>query len=408
METQTFAITGMHCASCAGIITRKLKKLPGVDSCAVNFATEEARVSFNPSAVSLRDMNHEIDKLGYSLHENRHGMVMEDHRMHAGVNQTKEEKLKELQKLKTKVTFSLPFSFLVFTLMMWDIASRIFFLPEIPLQMSLLNTFYFILSSIVLFWVGMPYLTAVLRFIKYRVANMDSLVGIGTGIAYLYSSILFLFPSVGNALNLPDSSYFDVTIVVIGFITLGKYLESRSKLKTGEAIEKLLGLQAKNAVVVQDGKEVEIPISEVQAGDMIRVKPGEKVPVDGVITEGSSSVDESMINGEPIPVDKKTGDVVIGSTINKQGTFLFKASKVGNDTMLAQIIKMVQESQGSQAEIQQLADKVSAIFIPSVLVTAVLVFFAWIIAGTMLIGFSSALSFALLAFVGILVIACPC
>lgn len=405
METQTYTVSGMHCASCAGIITKKLKKLQGVASCDVNFATEKATVSFNPNMVSVDHMNHEIDKLGYTL-KNPH--TMEDHSMHTGVNQTKEEKLKELGKLKTKIHFVLPFTFIVFILMMWDILAKFSVLSEIPVQASILNTFYFILASVVLFWVGNPYLTAILRFIRYRVANMDALVGIGTVTAYLYSSLLFLFPALEKLLNLPQNMYFDVTIVVIGFITLGKYLESASKLKTGQAIEKLLGLQAKKAVVVRDGNEIEIPISEVAVGDLIRVKPGEKVPVDGVITQGSSSIDESMINGEPIPVDKKTGDLVIGSTINKQGSFLFQAAKVGKDTVLSQIIRMVEESQGSKAQIQNLADKVSAVFIPAVLVIAVLAFILWVSVGSYFLGFSQALSFALLSFVGILVIACPC
>ncbi|MDO8269065.1 MAG: heavy metal translocating P-type ATPase [Candidatus Levybacteria bacterium] len=425
MIQQTFQVKGMHCASCSSIITKKLQKLPGIESCDVNFATEKANISFDDTKVTTKDMNNEINKLGYQLSSDPHAehnmsdmksssdkMMAngEDHAQHLGLNLSKDEKLEELEKLRVKVDFGIPLSLLVFAFMMWDIGSNIFpnNIPEFPIPMPLFNTISFIISTIFMFWIGRPYLVALIRFIKYRVANMDSLVGIGTFTAYLYSSTVLLFPGIGNYFALPQYLYFDVAIVVIGFITLGKYLEARSKLKTGEAIEKLLNLQAKTALVVREGKEIEVPISEVVVGDIIRVKPGGKVPVDGVIISGTTSIDESMINGEPVPNDKKSEDFVIGSTMNKQGSFLFKASKVGSDTMLAQIVRMVEESQGSKAEIQNLADKVSSVFIPSVLVIAVVTFLLWISLGTYLIGFSTAFSYALLSFVGILVIACPC
>lgn len=423
LETQSFQVKGMHCASCSNIISKKLKKLDGVTECDVNFATEKAKVSFNPNQVSVENMNGEINKLGYSLVSNQgeHQMQNMDHPMegmdhskmdhseHLGLNQTKDEKLKELEYLQTKVNFVLPITFMVFLLMMWDVLAKLFSnIPNLPIPMELFTTISFILSTVVLFWIGKPYLEAVVRFAKYRVANMDSLIGIGTLTAYLYSSAIFLFPVIRTFLKLPEYTYFDVTIVVIGFITLGKFLEARSKLRTGEAIEKLLNLQAKTAIVLRDNKEIEIPISEVVSGDLIVVKPGQKVPVDGVITDGQSSIDESMINGEPLPVDKNIGDLVIGSTINKQGRFVFKATKVGSETMLSQIIKMVEESQGSKAQIQNLADTVSSVFIPAVLVIAVLTLITWLTVGAYFLGFAPALSFGLLAFVGILVIACPC
>jgi len=197
-----------------------------------------------------------------------------------------------------------------------------------------------ILATVVLFWIGQPFLQGVVRFIRHRVANMDTLIGIGTLAAYIYSVVIVLLPELRIYLKLPEYVYFDVTIVVIGFIVLGKYLEARSKLRTGEAIEKLIGLQAKTALIYVDGKEKEISISEVKIGDIIIVKPGAKIPVDGVIVEGYSSIDESMITGEPIPVDKKVGDSVVGATINKQGSFKFQTTKVGNDTFLSQIIKI--------------------------------------------------------------------
>ena len=205
-----------------------------------------------------------------------------------------------------------------------------------------------------------------------------------------------------------DYQYYDVTIVVITFIALGKYLETRSKIKTGDAIEKLLGLQAKMALIVRDGKEVEISVNDVKHGDLIVIKPGAKIPVDGVITEGSSFVDESMVTGEPMPVQKKAGDGIVSGTINTSGSFIFKATKVGSETLLAQIIKMVENAQGSKAPIQALADKISSIFVPIVLVIAFLTLGAWLVVGSQYLGFSQALSFGLVSFVGILVIACPC
>jgi Cu2+-exporting ATPase/Cu+-exporting ATPase len=293
--------------------------------------------------------------------------------------------------------------------MIWDIIGQFSLsIPKQPIPMPLFNTISFLLATIILFWVGKPYLEAVVRFIKYRVANMDSLVGIGTLTAYIYSTTAFLFPQIRSFLSLPEYTYFDVVIVVTGFITLGKYLEARSKLKTGQAIEKLLNLQAKTALVKRGSKEIEIPISQVQVGDILIVKPGAKVPVDGIIMEGSSSIDESMINGEPLPKDKQKGDYVIGATINKQGSFTFKASKVGADTMLAQIVRLVEDAQGSKANIQNLADKISSVFIPVVLVLAIITFIVWVTAGSYFLGFTSSLSFGLLSFVGILVIACPC
>ena len=237
---------------------------------------------------------------------------------------------------------------------------------------------------------------------------MDTLIGIGTVAAFLYSFAVSAFEDVLKTFINVEYQYYDVTIVVITFIALGKYLEARSKIKTGDAIEKLLNLQAKTALVVRDGKEVEISVNDVKHGDLIIVKPGAKIPVDGVITEGSSFIDESMVTGEPMPAQKKIGDNVVSGTINTSGSFTFKATKVGSETLLAQIIKMVEDAQGSKAPIQALADKISAIFVPIVLIIAFLSLGAWLIIGSQYLGFSQALSFGLVSFVGILVIACPC
>lgn len=237
---------------------------------------------------------------------------------------------------------------------------------------------------------------------------MDTLIGLGTLTAYIYSSALVLFPEIIEKFGLPEASYFDVAIVVIGFVFYGKYLEARSKLKTGEAIEKLMDLQAKTAVVEREGNKIEIPIAEVVVNDIVLVKPGGKIPVDGVIVEGKSSVDESMITGEPIPVDKVIGDKVVGATLNKQGMLRIKATKIGADTLLASIIKMVEHAQGSRAPIQRIADKVSSVFVPTVLVIAVVAFLAWVLIGMNFMPLNEAVTLGLLSFVGILVIACPC
>ncbi len=409
MANKILKVKGMHCASCATIITNKVSKLAGVDSISVNPATEKATVSFDADAVSVSKMNNEIEKLGYAFVDDSEMKTMVDHSMHTGVNQSKDEKMKELMVMRTKTEFVLPVALLVFVLMMWDIGAKLVTsIPNTPLPMSVFNTISMVLASIVIFWIGRPFLQGVVRFFKYRVANMDTLIGIGTLVAYLYSISITLFPQIRIALNLPEFTYFDVTIVVIGFVMLGKYLEARSKLRTGEAIEKLLGLQAKTALLWRDGVEVEVPVNEVQIGDTLIVKPGSKIPVDGVIVEGYSSVDESMITGESVPVDKKVGDLVVGATINKQGNFKFQATKVGSDTVLAQIIKMVEEAQGSRAPIQALADKISSVFVPIVLIIAVLALVIWLTVGTSILGFSSTLSYGILSFVGVLVIACPC
>ncbi len=407
----------MHCASCAAIITKEIEKLDGVEKVDVQFASEKARLSIDPQKITVQDMNGALEKLGYSFEdtlaidhaEHLPNTPTEDHRHHSGIGQSKKEKETEFLAMQTKMQFVLPVALITFILMMWDIAAKtLSFIPNLPLPMELFNVLSFVLATITLFWVGQPFLKGVTRFLRYGAANMDTLIGIGTLTAYIYSVIITLLPQVRVALSLPEYTYFDVTIVVIGFVVLGKYLEARSKLRTGEAIEKLLGLQAKTALLWRDGKEVQVSVNDVHIGDIVIVKPGAKVPVDGKIIEGTSSIDESMVTGESIPVDKKAGDMVVGATINKQGHFRFTATKVGADTLLAQIIHMVEDAQGSKAPIQALADKVSGVFVPVVLGIALGTLILWLTVGTSFLGFSAAFSYGVLAFVGILVIACPC
>lgn len=406
----------MHCASCALTIEKAVSKVDGVGSIKVNYGTEKATVEYDSSKATLHHMNEKIKPFGYELHQEAempasHGnMSASEHAAHLGLDQTKEQKLKELEEQKEKVEFVLPLSLMIFAFMMWEVAAKSFpsIVPHFFLPMQLYAVILLFIATVVMFWIGQPFLKGITTFIKYRVANMDTLIGIGTLTAYLYSVFIVLFPNLVEAAGLPESNYFDVAVVVIGFIVFGKYLEARSKLKTGEAIEKLMDLQAKTALVVRNGEEIEIPVDQLVLNDIVIVKPGGKIPVDGVITEGKSSVDESMVTGEPIPVDKVAGEKVIGGTINKQGILKLKATKIGADTLLASIIKMVEEAQGSRAPIQRVADQISGVFVPIVLVLGVITLAVWLIVGSQFIPFSDALTLGLLSFVGILVIACPC
>lgn len=413
MQTGNYRVKGMHCASCSSVIEKTFKKVEGVHSAEVNYGTEKAKVSFDPSKTNPRDLSKRIEPLGYSLDipttAEEMGMSESEHAEHLGLNQSKKEKLAEVADMRTKVLSAIPIAIFAAIVMGWDILAEY---SAIPAMSYTLKEFFHhllpILATYILFAVGKPYLLGFYRFLRYGKANMDTLIGIGTTAAFLYSFAVTAFEDVLRPFINVEYQYYDVTIVVITFITLGKYLEARSKIKTGDAIEKLLNLQAKTALVVRDGKEIEISINDVKHGDLIVVKPGAKIPVDGVITEGSSFIDESMVTGEPMPVQKKIGDSVVSGTLNTSGSFTFRATKVGSETLLAQIIKMVEDAQGSKAPIQALADKISAVFVPIVLVIAFLTLGAWLIVGSQYLGFSQALSFGLVSFVGILVIACPC
>ena len=395
-DTQTYKIKGMHCASCAGIIEKTFKKQTGVHSAEVNYATETAKVAHG-TEVSPHQLSAAIEPLGYSIAVEQTaeamGMSASEHAAHLGLNQTKKEKLAELAAMKRQLMAAMPLSALAALGMVWE------FIPQYLLLA---------MATYMLFVVGQPYLRGVYRFVRYGAANMDTLIGIGTSAAYFYSLAAVVFAEPLRAYIDTDVVYFDVAIIVIAFITLGKYLEARSKLKTGDAIEKLLNLQAKVALVLRGGKELEIPIDQVVRGDLLVVKPAGRIPLDGVITEGSSYVDEAMITGEPMPVLKTAGNQVVGGTLNTSGSFTFRATKVGSETLLAHIIKMVEEAQGSRAPIQALADKISSVFVPVVLALAVVSLGAWLLIGVPQFGFAQALSMGLVSFVGILVIACPC
>lgn len=402
-QSKNYPIKGMHCASCANTIEKTLKKEPGVNSCSVNYGTETADLSFDPQKTNLAKLSAKVEPLGYSI-----AQPTENHINH-GMPSSEHEKMQYLQTLKNKVITSIPLIIISAFVMGWDILG--IYQAQLAMPLIIAEFFHHLLplfATYSLFYIGQPYLLGLYRFFRYGKANMDSLVGLGTAAAFLYSFMVSAFEETLPQFFGNQSTYYDVTIIIIGFITLGKYLEEKSKLKTGEAIKKLMTLQAKTALVIQDGQEVELSTDLIKVGDLIRIKPGMRIPVDGIITEGSSNLDESMITGEPLPVQKKAGDSVTSGTINQQGSFIFKATKVGSDTLLSQIIKMVESAQNSRAPIQALADQISAIFVPAVLVIAVLSFALWLILGTGPLGFTVAFSYGLTCFIAVLIIACPC
>ncbi len=412
MHTEIFKVRGMRCSSCSLIIEKNLKKVDGVDHAEVNYGTETVKVSFDPSKTSSYTLSEAVKPLGYFLETpSFDGLSAAKSRYvtHKGLDQFKQDKLTEVADMKTKAFTAIPIAILVGAIMVWDIFAQYTLAPKMS---ATLDKFFHhllpVLATYVLFVVGKPYLLGFYRFLRYGKANMDTLIGTGTIAAFFYSFVIGAFEDSLRPFVNVEHQYYDVTIIVIAFVALGKYLEARSKIKTGDAIEKLISLEAKTAFVLKNGKETEIPVNEVRRGDLIVVKPGAKIPVDGVVTEGSSSIDESMITGEPIPVLKKIGDKVMSGTINNSGTFVFKATKVGSETLLSQIIRMVETAQRSKAPIQGLADKISSVFVPVVFVIAFLALGIWLVVGPQYMEFDKAISLGLASFIGILIIACPC
>lgn len=414
MQKHSFKIKGMHCASCAAMIEKTLKKLPGIERADVNYANESLQIDFDETQVDVKKVMDAVAGLGYTLvmdMPKMEGMDMsgDEHAQHLGLSTSKDEKLRELSEMGRGVLAIMPLAIFSIFVMGWDIFGAAGKVPEMT---EVVKEFFHhalpLMATYALFVTGKPYLKGVGIFIRTGRANMDTLIGIGTLAAYVYSTIVIAFETSLKVYMNTSNVYYDVTIVVIAFISLGKYLEARSRIKTGDAIEKLLNLQAKTALLFVDGKEKEVPIDQVKKGNIIMVKPGMKIPVDGEITEGASNIDESMVTGEPMPVAKTVGDTVTGGTINKNGVFMFKATKVGSETLLAQIIKMVEHAQGTKAEVQKLADTISGYFVPTVLVIAVVTLGIWLGLGSQYMPFSQALTQGLVSFVGILVIACPC
>ena len=378
-------VTGMHCASCAAVIENALKGKSGVSSANVNFASEKLYLEFNPIEMSIARIQKLLADLGYKTAENAQETE----------EQAKSEKKEEIKKLKMRFAGALAIGLPLIYMVMGEMIG----LPMPMIFESYGLIIQLVLSTAVILACFDIWKSGFKNLIRLR-PNMDSLIFIGTATAYFYSVVVSAFSFFGQEPEM-GNVYFESAVFILIFIALGKYLEAVTKGKTGEAIKKLMGLQPKEATVIKNGQEIKIPISEVQVDDIVVVKPGEKIPVDGIIVDGYSGVDEKAITGESIPVEKKKGDEVIGATINKTGVLKFRASRIGKDTMLAQIIKIVEEAMGSKSPIQLLADKVSFYFVPTVLSIAVLSSAVWLILG-------QPFAFALTVFVAVLIIACPC
>ncbi|MCU0535831.1 MAG: heavy metal translocating P-type ATPase [Hydrococcus sp. Prado102] len=392
MENANLKLRGMSCASCARSIENVIRSVPGVSACSVNFGAELATVTYNASKTDIAAIQKAVDAAGYSA------VPMQDDVLAPEDDAQKRERLAENQKLTRKVWVS-------------GIISAILVIGSLPamtgleipfIPMWLHNSWIqLVLTTPVLFWSGSSFYINAWKALKRHTASMDTLVTLGTGTAYLYSLFPTFFPQWFIAQGLKPDVYYEAASVIIALILLGRLLENRAKNQTSEAIRKLIGLQAKTARVIRNDREVDIPIAEVVLGDIILVRPGEKIPVDGKIVEGSSTIDEAMVTGESVPVKKHSGDEVIGATINKTGSFKFRATRVGKDTFLAQIVKLVQQAQGSKAPIQQLADRVTGWFVPAVIVIAIATFIIWYnVMGNVTI--------ALITTVSVLIIACPC
>lgn len=386
-EKAEFDITGMTCAACSARIEKGLNKVEGVTRATVNLAIESATVEYNPSQVTVSEIMQRVEKLGYGIRRK---------------TEKREEdtdfRQKEIERQQGKFIFSMLLSFPL----LWAMVSHFSFTSFIYLPEAFMNPWVqFALATPVQFIVGKQFYVGAFKALRNKSANMDVLVALGTSAAYFYSLYLS-FESLGSNVHMVDL-YYETSAILITLIILGKLFEAKAKGRSSEAIKKLMGLQAKTATVVRNGQEIELPLEEVITGDILYIKPGEKVPVDGEILDGRSAIDESMLTGESVPVDKQIGDTVIGATINKHGFLKIRATKVGRDTALAQIIKVVEEAQGSKAPIQRLADKISGVFVPIVVAFGILTFlvwYFWITPGD----FAGALE----KLIAILVIACPC
>lgn len=386
VKKEEFDITGMTCAACSARVEKGLNRLEGVKSATVNLALEQATVEYTEGVLSVEDIIGRVEKIGYGATRKEDRAPEEDHR------QT------EIKRQQKRFLFSLIFA----VPLLWTMVGHFSFTEWMYVPDILMNPWVqMALATPVQFIVGAPFYTGAYKALRNGSANMDVLVALGTSAAYFYSVYLAI-----QSLSMPGHMmglYFETSAVLITLIVLGKLFEAKAKGRSSEAIKKLMGLQAKTAFVIREGEEVEIPLEQVKAGDLLAVRPGEKIPVDGIIREGQSAVNESMITGESVPVDKTAGDAVIGSTINQQGFLKVEAVKVGKDTALAQIIRVVEQAQGSKAPIQRQADRISGIFVPIVVAIAIVTFIVWITLVS-----PGEVAPALEATISVLVIACPC
>ena len=396
-ETATLNIEGMTCASCSNFVEKALSRTPGVKSATVNLASEKATIEYLPGQIDRAGLKAAVEQAGYGVHESSPAVVAN---VLASDEELEARKAAAYQGLKRRFQVAVGLAVVVMALsmlMLWPaMMSRV--------SMPVLNYVLLALTLPVLLYSGREFYVSAWNGFRHRTASMDTLIAVGTGAAFLYSLAATLIPNWFRQHGILPEVYYDTTATIIALILLGKVLESRAKSKTSAAIKALMGLQAKTARVVRNGQETDVPIEQVLVGDEVVVRPGEKVATDGVLLTGSSAVDESMLTGESLPVEKKEGDNVFGATLNKTGSFRFRVSKVGAETMLAQIVKLVEEAQGSRAPIQQLADKVSAVFVPVVIMIAIATFVLWFDFAPE----ASRVPLALVNFVAVLIIACPC
>jgi len=392
MENQLLKLRGMSCASCASNIEEAIRSVPGVEACNVNFGAEQAAVTYDPHQTNLTKIQAAVDDAGYGAHP------ISDDPLTAEDDAERRDRAARHRELTHKVIFSLAIGgVLVFGSIPMMTGLSVPFIP-----MWLHNPWLqLVLTLPVMVWAGSTFFINAWKAFKHHSATMDTLVAVGTGTAFLYSLFPTLYPQWFIAQGLTPDVYFEVAALIIALILLGNLLENRAKGQTSEAIRKLMGLQAKTARVIRNGQDVDIPIAEVVLGDVILVRPGEKIPVDGEIIDGASTLDEAMVTGESVPVQKTVGDEVVGATLNKTGSFKFRATRVGKDTFLAQIVKLVQQAQGSKAPIQQLADRVTGWFVPAVIAVAILTFVIWF-------NVMGNFTMALITTVGVLILACPC
>jgi P-type Cu+ transporter len=383
MQKTRLTLDGMHCAGCANTIEKALKTVPGVDAVNVNFATREATVSYEDARDTVPLLVKAVENAGYQAKPVESGTH--------GVTTVSVQTDREIMDLQRRVFMSWLLSAPVVTLTMFGI--------HLPAE----NWIYLFLTTPVLFWAGSPFFVEALKALRHRQTNMSTLVALGTGSAYLYSLAVTLLPGAFQQMGIEPHAYYEIAAALITFLLLGRMFEARARGHISVAITRLLSLQPQTAWAVRETGEEEIPLDAIVVGDQIRVRPGERVPVDGMITEGDGELDEAILTGESLPVAKGVGEKVIGASLNKSGSFIYTATQVGEDTVLHQIIRLVREAQGGKAPIQRLADKVSGVFVPTVLVIAFITFAVWIMVGP-----EPRLGFALIAFVSVLIIACPC
>ncbi len=389
-EILTVSIRGMHCASCVGRVEKHLREIPGVLEVSVNLATEKAQIEYIPGQVAFSDIKTAISAAG-------------DYRVQEDESPARTEVIrqKEYDLLKRKLVFGVIVSIIV---MVGSMYHHLGFFPELSGRANqTLNYLLFVLTLPVMVWTGNHFFIGAYRGLKYKTMDMNTLIALGTGASFLYSSAITLFPGYFTSHGLSSVVYYDTTVMIITMITIGRVLESRAKARTTDQIRKLMGLQPQTARIIRDEQEYDISVNDLVAGDLVLVRPGERIPVDGEVKGGSSTVDESMITGEGLPVEKFMGNPVISGTINKTGILKVQAKQVGKDTLLAKIINMVEKAQGSKAPIQRMADQIAGIFVPIVLGIAVLSFLGWL-----LLASSFNLTKALTSFVSVLIIACPC